>query len=1173
MSEDLHLCLRKPGLLSRYLGDGLPAIAVAAPPGLIKTKAGKLGAAPEGAWSVAGGYSSGDVDLARVSGWLTESLGEDILKAITKLYSDVRDDDKGRLRVVLTAEEEFRQQLMLTPWEALEWFDSRDGRLPHMEHLSVVRILHPEEAAEPSFAAPDKIDVAVIWANPFNDIDALPGHLAELEKFFREREHEFSFAEPVEFESPEHVISKLGDVRPQIVYYIGHALQRPGQKVYLPIGKAGSDTKYDVEAFRHLLHKIGPPRLLVFNACAGTVGRELNTHLGAALSCAERIGAVVSMQTEVAVEAAAAFTRGFFRSLAGGAGLAESVSKGRAEVRWACARNPALPAFSPYIPVLLQKTLQDRPFIIDLTGREKRYVQIYLNQDIAAPPLYLKRGHDEELADILSPSPSAPRVSLVEGPVGSGKTTSVTRLVKALNEEHFEKGDRYLYYKARPQELTGGLDWQVKQLLVSFAERLPLLLVDLKAQLDFVPAQRPGDALIRLASWLGEEAQKDHRYCVCLDGVPPELAREMAARAANLLAQGGRLVLLTEDSEVSPGLAVRLLTVAPMSADEIRGALEGRGDAAPSDAHVEGLLRTSGGFPFFVASYLRRGVAPAAASDGEELAGHFLQTYEPALSDERMVVLRFTAHVDIPIPGAVFAKFPEHFQPEAVRDLIEDHLLQQSGDDSYQIPEALRAHLRDTTDPEFVLFFHQLAAKGFYELAAGSESVMDELTFGLVTRRFREAFGHFLACARLHGEEDEDGAALMLDEARNVAGILHLRYVETGNEVGAAASMWAQYRDCAYTLGRHDKDREGELFYAVCLTRTGEYKTAIELLDSVTEDEETDTIQVNALNLYNNVLKARGQSGDFALRVNLLERALDAARRLEAAEPAATLPKKLRAIVQHSLGNLLGYGKHARPEDAIRHLAEAETLFAEVNDPSRRFSTVSERIEIKRYNGLLEPAERREAIATLLENRSKLVTRASRFDAIMHSYELGRLATDPADRVTYFYDAFRRAGDAYRPINWHAAISWCCAQIEAKVATFEQVAPELERYVERLGEWQTDGWSRRVRRDTLQFLAENYQRLGQTEQALAAAEKCWEVVLEIALAGEGRKDPSARAEAAGLFGSLLLRHNRVEEARGVAAAVADLARVPGSPDQAGSASPDETALEQFFTQLERTEES
>ena len=247
-------------------------------------------------------------------------------------------------------------------------------------------------------------------------------------------------------------------------------------------------------------------------------------------------------------------------------------------------------------------------------------------------------------------------------------------------------------------------------------------------------------------------------------------------------------------------------------------------------------------------------------------------------------------------------------------------------------------------------------------------------------------------------------------------------------------------------------------------------------------------------------------------------------------------------------------------------------MLAEVNDSSRRFMAVSERIEIKRYNGLLKEEERREAIATLLENRSKLVTRASRFDAIMHSYELGRLATDPADRVTYFHDAFRRAGDTYQPINWHAAISWRCAQVEAKAATFENVAPELERYAERLGEWHADGWSRRVRRDTLQFLAENYQKLGQIERAFAAAEKCWEAVLEIARVGEGRKDPARRAEVAGLFGGLLLRHKRAEEARAVAVAVADVASVPGAPEKVGSAAPDEAALEQFFTQLKRTEE-
>jgi tetratricopeptide (TPR) repeat protein len=1142
MSDDLHLLIRKPGLWGRFVGDGLPDIAVNKPPELTKTKAGSLKVAPPEAWSVAGGYGSGDVDLARVRGWLAESLGDDVLDVIARLYADALAGDDGRFRVVLTAEREFLQEMMGTPWEALESFQTAQFKLPYLEHLSVVRVLRPEEKEPDPIPTSDKLDVAVIWANPYDDIDAMGQHLEELKKFFAEREHEFNLAEPVEFLSYKHVLDSLADVHPQIVYYIGHALQRPGQKVFLPIGRRGSEGECNVEDFRRLLDEIGPLRLLLLNACATTVGRELNTYLGAAVGCAEQVGAVISMQTEVAVEAATAFARGFFQRLAAGAGLAESVWQGRVGVGLACDRNPALPAFSPYIPVLLQRTLQDRLFTIDLTGRELRYLLLYLSRDIAATPLYLKRGHDEELAAVLSPTSSSPRVSLVEGPVGSGKTTSVTRLVRALNEAHFAGGDRYLYYKARPQELTGGLDWQIKQLLVSFAERLPLLLGGLKAQLNLVPEQQPGDALIRLASWFGEEARKGRNYCVCLDGVPPELARAVAERAASLLTQGGRLILVTEDGEVSPDLPVKLLTVAPMSVDEIRGALEGRGDAARADGYAEGLLKMSGGFPFFVAGYLRRGVTPDAASGGA-LAEHFLETYEPALSPEQMNVLRFAAHVDIPIPGAVFAKFPEHFQPEVVGGLVEDCLLQQSGDDSHQIPEALRAYLRDTTAPDFALFFHQLAAKGFYEVAADVADATDETTFGLVMRRFREAFAHFLACARLHGEEDEDGAALMLDEARSVASILHSRYVEAGHEVGAAVSMWAQYRDAAYTLDHNDKDRQGEFYYAECLARTGEYETALQLLDSVTEDEETDSLQVNALNLHNNVLKARGRSGDFALRLGLLERALAAARRLEESEPGAALPKQLHAMVEQSFGNLLGYGKNARPEEAIRHLAEAERLYAEVNDPSGRFLAVSERIEIKRYNGLLTAEERSAAIATLLENRSKLITRATRYDAIMHSYELGRLATDPADRVTYFYDAFRRAGDTHQPINWHAAISWRCAQIEAQAATFEEVAPELERYAEKLGDWHTDGWSRRTRRDTLQFLAENYQRLGQAERAFAAAERCWKAVLEIARAGEGRTDPSKRAEVADLYASLLLRHDRAEEAR----AVADMARAPVSP--------------------------
>ena len=1171
MSADLHLNLQKPGLLSRIynriIGNGRPVIAIAAPQELTKTKEGVLEKAPEGAWSMLSNYSSGDVDVRQIKEWLGRSLGGDILEAIGKLYPASPQDDKERLRVVLMSEKDFRADMMSTPWEVLESFNTPRGSLPYSERLSVVRVLAPQAAQPEPVPASNRIEVAVLWANPYSDIKTLGQHLEKLKKFFEDRKLELSLAGPFEFKSPDYVQSMLNDVHPHVVYYIGHALQRANQKVFLPIGEAGSEVELDVEAFRLLLQKIGPPRLLLLNACAGTIGRDLNPYLGAALGCAQDIDAVISMQTEMPVEAAIVFADGFFRKLASGGGTAESVKWGRHSIRQALVKNPALPEFTPYIPVLLQRTLQDHLFTIDLTGRELRYLLNYLRQDILPVAPYIKRRHDPEIDHILSPSLSAPRVSLIEGPSGSGKSTSVTQAISRLmNKEQYQQGNRYLYYKVQPQNLTGNIDYQINQLLISFAASFPILIWDLKAQLETCFEQRPAEALVRFASWLEEEERKERRYCICLDNIPSTLAQELAARAANLITQGGRLVLITEEAETTPNLPVTLLTVPLISADEIRLAMQDRGDPSKSDEDIRRLMVMSGGFPFFVADYLRRGIIPATSDDGNELGKSFLESFNPKISDEQMKVLRFAALVDVAIPAPIFAKLEEHFPQEAVRSLNEDHLLQKLGDDSYQLPKALRQYLLDTIEADFAVYFHQLAAGGFDMLAAENQDSQDEMTFQLVTRWFREAFQHYLACSQIEAAQDATRATASLAEARSIAiTILHDRYLEVANETGAAISMWEQYREAASALEQYE-DREGDLRYADCLTRVGQYEPAIELLEYLTQDDEVDAVQINAFILHNTILKNRGKQEDFSARVRLLERALVTARQLEEREPGAELPRKLRASVEHSFGNALGYGKNARPEEAIGHLDMAEKLFAELNSTSR-FQEQSERIEIKRYNNLLTEEERRTAIATLLENRSKLITRASRRDAIMHSYELGRLELNRAVSASYFQDAFRRAGDIYRPINWLAAINWRRAQIEAQIVRFEEVAPELERYTEKLDEWRADVWNLRTLRETFYFLADNYQSLNRTEDALSAAERCWQTVKEIVNIGEGRKDPAHRAGAARIYGLLLLRQKQVEKARAVAVAVADLASSAAEPVTA--ASMNEAEFEQFFTRLEK----
>src|SRR5262249_15789811 len=160
------------------------------------------------------------------------------------------------------------------------------------------------------------------------------------------------------------------------------------------------------------------------------------------------------------------------------------------------------------------------------------------------------------------------------------------------------------------------------------------------------------------------------------------------------------------------------------------------------------------------------------------------------------------------------------------------------------------------------------------------------------------------------------------------------------------------------------------------------------------------------------------------------------------------------ANLEHTLGNVLGYGEHAKPAEALQHVREAQRLFEELGD-AQQFGEIAELIEIRRYNaerdnGRFTEQERREAIETLQANYRRLITGAMRAEAIRHLYELGRLETDASKQAEWFEQAYRRAGDGYAPWGQHAAIRWRMAQIEAGLVAFDSVASELKGYAEKL---------------------------------------------------------------------------------------------------------------------------
>jgi hypothetical protein len=299
------------------------ALTVTKPHSRASTQFGELTDAPAELWGAKSGYATGNIDVNRIATWLGACLGQPILNAVRDEYAAATDG----LRLVITAGDDLRVDMMKIPWEIVESFNSTLA-LPYGERLSVVRVLRSNET-DPSTPAGEKLRIVVLWANPRQDIQDLENHLAELIKIGRDYENEISLLEPLEFRDPQQVVDALADQHPHVVYHIGHAEQRAGQKVHLLIGAVGKAKEFDVEEFRALLQTIGPPRVLLLNSCAAMVGYELNPYLGAALSCAEQIDGVITMQTVVPQRAATRFAKAFLRNLANGKGMAESVKKGR----------------------------------------------------------------------------------------------------------------------------------------------------------------------------------------------------------------------------------------------------------------------------------------------------------------------------------------------------------------------------------------------------------------------------------------------------------------------------------------------------------------------------------------------------------------------------------------------------------------------------------------------------------------------------------------------------------------------------------------------------------------------------------------------------------------------------------------------------------------------------
>jgi tetratricopeptide (TPR) repeat protein len=643
-----------------------------------------------------------------------------------------------------------------------------------------------------------------------------------------------------------------------------------------------------------------------------------------------------------------------------------------------------------------------------------------------------------------------------------------------------------------------------------------------------VRASSAGDAIAVLVAWLQEEHEYGKDYFICLDSVPRDLALEIARRAANILIETGRLMLVVDDIACQSTAPINVVTIFPLTIVEIMEALAGtRADADLSAA--QNILEMSNGLPFLVAGYLW--LTDRSPQRVDDLGETFLDNFASALTAEERSALRFASLCDVSVPAAILRKLAPD---ETLRALVEKRrLLMTSEADSFHVPTILKNALNRRFEPD-VLQTHSDAFDRFNELAEEQEESNNDLVCQSVTSWLREALRHGLAIMRLL---DSDQALVARDPARDVANKLHSRYLIENDAVGAATAMWQEYRETTNGMGFYD-DRGSDTRYAECLMRIGQYDEADSLLEAAASSDEIDDTQLQALFLRSNLIKERGRRDEFHLRIELLRKALFVASKLSPPEVDPEWIKRQTASLQHSLGNALGYGQNANPEEALQHLAAAQRAFEDLGDPLQ-FRTVAEQIEIRRYQHLLTPEQTQTAIATLEQNLRRLMTRGMRYDAIRHFYELGRLEEQPEKRARCYEQAYKLAGNQYQPLNWHAAIKWRISQVQANRAPFQQVVDELEGFVRKLNSWTPSAWSRRVQRNTWQFIAEHYEKLGDTQKAFAASSEAWKAVTTISEFGQGLSDLAERNSIGAFRGILALKSDNRDIARDIAAQLSE----------------------------------
>ncbi len=1058
MIKDIHLHC-SAGLLKNR-------IEIHDPEELRKTPSGKMIPPPE-EWRK-GNRLIANIDV--VNNWVRAIVGNDILRSINR-YALAADN---LTRVLISCNKKRRDEVLPVPWELLE----NTPVALRSARLVVVRLLDPDVPTG-EVESVTKLRLLVLYADPTENIAQMKSHIEGLRNFASENEETLQM-KFLCFEDAFHVLNRCVGFDPHVVYFIGHGSQTGVDQVHLQIGAPGKADHINLSDFADLLQRIGSPRLVILNACEGFAGGSLDPYLGAALRLSPRFDYIVAMQMVEPIPSATRFAATFLAAVGGQEGLAIAMAKARSAM--AITADPDF-QMTPYIPVLMQRILQDLPYSVDMDSQELARLQKLMASRLELIDRF-PRKTDAAIRDAIS-CKAACRVSILTGPPDCGKSTSVRGVLRDLLEVgEIKQGNRYLYFSAKELLLTNGSTNQIQNLLQTFARSCGPFTDSLIEILSSSYNKDPEIALAGLATWLGRQKEAGRRFSIVLDDLPSQLATNVAELACRVVTSGC-LMVVSDRHTLPDNVKVERITMGVMTVDEIMKAFP-----KFNRNEVQSIAEDSGGIPMLVAAKARGEEGSVrelvtrlveSSSRGEQGLLHMIAVSELPLSPEIIAALRVDASV--------------------VESTARLPLVSLMGDKAFSMPRLVRQEVLSSLKPEAEYHVRQSTAKALQNVAYREQT--GGFRRARVIELYREALHQQVRMLNLAPQDEAT-----LTEAQKDMFDLDYQLLEEGDEPVEAEANWNVYRRAALESGASD-DRESDVRYARCLQRIGLVKEANQILSDWTSAEISDDLQIQTLLLHADILKDLGEKESMNRRINLLHRAMEIVTKLREAGNHTMSLDIHEGNIEHSLGNALGYGEDAQPHVAIEHVTRAMEIFAPLHD-YRAERAYAEKIEIARYNGQLSENDRLDSIKKIREGVECLFTRSTRYDRILRLYELGRLETDPHRRVQCFREAYEYAGDAYAPLRWHAAIHWKCAEVEADESRFLRVAQEIVDFCEMLKPWQEKSWSRRVLRDAYLFLADHYHALGQDEQHGEFLNKCREVIAVIERQGEGRRDRSIR---------------------------------------------------------------